>query len=449
MAEKTATLSERLWELANAILARVKEYREQGGLVSMRSWYVKPVVSNFEYKEGGTSFQTSFQNVEKEEWHWRDQHEFIEKAIKPLPAYVSSLATIVDRYAIAREQADFWLVRFAQLLASRATEAVSDGFLVDKVTTFINDLEKTPVDWEVVAWLDGIWLEDDAYDLPGKMLLRRPKPADIEVERQIDVLPFGSPFGLQFLPSAVLELQLRGREGVEIQRDLESILHVLRLYRLGSITASKVRLNPKSFVSFGGVLGPGRHVGAAHKYKFTKDDVKLFTELLAKLRPVLPVPFIESGDIDPVTIAFQRYQEALLQPVAFESRITSAITCLEALYLKAEERMELSHRLGQRAAALLGLFGQNALEVYKSLVRAYEVRSVFIHGSQIEKNQQQALPKVSETVMEYARLSLVIFFQLKQLMDKERLLNKLDNSLLDGNAQAKLRETVTKDILVS
>ena len=51
--------------------------------------------------------------------------------------------------------------------------------------------------------------------------------------------------------------------------------------------------------------------------------------------------------------------------------------------------------------------------------------------------------------MEYARLSLVIFFQLKQLMDKERLLNKLDNSLLDGNAQAKLRETVTKDILVS
>lgn len=449
MAEKTATLSEHLWELANATLAKVKEYREQGALVSMRSWYVKPVVQNFEYKEGGTSFQTSFQNVEKEEWHWRDQHEFIEKAIKPLPAYASSLAAIGDRYANTREQADFWLVRFVQFLSSRATEPVSDGFLVDQVTTFINDLEKTPVDWDVVAWLDGIWLEEDAYDLPGKMLLRRPKPADIEVERQFDTPPFGSSFGPQFPPSAVLELQLRGREGIEIQRELESILNVLRFYRLGSVTASKVHLSPKSFVAMGGVISSGRHGGAVYKYAFRRSDIELFVAMLAKLRSVLPVPFSEAAEIDSVTIAFQRYQEALFQPAALESRITSAITCLEALYLKAEERMELSHRLGQRAAILLGLFGQNALEVYRNLVRAYEVRSVFIHGSQTEKSQQQSLPKVSETVMEYARISLVIFFQLKQSMNKERLLNKLDNSLLDGGALVKLRETVTKDILVS
>lgn len=449
MAEKIATLPEDLWELAKAILAGVKEYRDQGALVSMRSWYVKPVIKNFEYEKGIKSYEQTFQNVEKEEWHWKDQHEFIEKAIKPLPAYVSSLSKIIDKYAIAGDQADYWLVQFARVLSSKATEPVSDGVLVDQIATFINDLEKSPVDWGVVSWLNGIWLEDEAYSLGSTILLRRPKPADFEVERAIDILPFGTSLGAYISPSAVLEMKLRGREGVEIQRQLERTLNVLRLYRLGSVTESRTHMIPKSFSAWGGSVSAGRYRGGQYKYSFRKSDIGPFMALQEKLQSVLTEAFAEPGDADPVAIAFQRFHEALLQPVAFESRITSAITCMEALYLKAGERMELSHRLGQRAALLLGLFGQKAPEIYNNLERAYEVRSTFIHGSQIEESQRQALPKMSETVIDYARMSLLIFFQLKGSMDKVKLLNKLDNSLLDQDALKKLRETVTKDTLVS
>lgn len=448
MAEKTSTLPTDLWELANAIVGKVREHRDQGALVSVRSWRIKPVVGSFEYKEGSISIQTSFQDVEKEEWHWKDQHEFIEKAIKPLHAYTTPLSKIVEKYSINSDQADFLLTQFARVLSGKATEPVSNGFLVDQITIFVNQLEKAPVDWEVVVWLSGLWLEEDKYQLGAAILLRRPEPADFEVERGTNISLLSSPFGFDQLPSAILEMKLRGREGVDIQRQVEAVLNVLRLYRTGSVTELRLLMNPKSFSLWGGSVSGGRYRAGLYKYPFKRSDINPFMDLLERLKDKLPTPFTEAGNSRPLEIAFQRFQEALLQPVSLESRITSAITCMEALYLKATERMELSHRLGQRAALLLGLFGRKAPEIYNNLDRAYNVRSVFIHGSQVEESQRQSLSKMGETVIEYARLSLLIFFQLEQSLNKERLLNKVDNSLLDHEALNKLREAVTKDILV-
>jgi hypothetical protein len=171
-----------------------------------------------------------------------------------------------------------------------------------------------------------------------------------------------------------------------------------------------------------------------------------FSSLLNKMKRLLPIPF--ETPADSLSIAFQRYKDALLQPVTTESQITSLITCLEALYLKADERMELTHRLGQRVSALLRFHGFTPLEVYNDVRQAYDIRSTFIHGSQIEKEKQQSAQELCKEIMEYARVSLLIFFQLKDA-EKDKVINRLDNSLLDENALQKVKGLARKDIMIT
>ena len=82
-------------------------------------------------------------------------------------------------------------------------------------------------------------------------------------------------------------------------------------------------------------------------------------------------------------LTLKRYRDALLQPVTIEARITSAITCLESLFL--EEDVELSHRLSQRVAALLRIYNLSPIAVYKNVKDAYAIRSKYIHGAEIKR----------------------------------------------------------------
>jgi hypothetical protein len=74
---------------------------------------------------------------------------------------------------------------------------------------------------------------------------------------------------------------------------------------------------------------------------------------------------------------------------------------------------------------------------YNDIARAYDIRSNYIHG-QIEPEKHKDAPKLGETVLDYARLSMIVFIQLISDYTKEDLINKIDNSLLDVNAFNKL-----------
>lgn len=444
------TLASHLWSLAKQTTSKVEEHRTKGLLVQIRSVYIKPKVENFTYKEGSTGFQTSYSNVERQEWHWKDQHDFIEEIIKKFSEYQKCLQEIEQKYNVTTSQANFWLSRFCQSFAYKAIDPVAEEAIVEDVTTFISDLENSQTDWFAKAWIEGMWLSDEGFNLNSRALLRKPRPDDFEEERPFDLVPVLDPFSFHGAPSAVLEITTRGKSINDVQEEIELMLGVFRLFRLGGVSTSKVQLSPRSFLRFGGTLGSNFRFAASYKYGFKKEDVSDFSALQQKLAPILPRPFVPASDkIDPIDIAFQRYQDALLQPISVEGRITSAITCLEALYLKAEERMELSHRLSQRVSSLLRFFGFIPLEAYKNLNLSYEIRSKFIHGSPLDKDERQNSTKLCETVLEYSRISLLVFFQLRAELPKETIISKLDNSLLDENAVSKIRDLLTTKTLVT
>lgn len=444
-------LSTLLWELSRKTIQKVEEYRAKGALVQTKTLYVKRKVDKFDYDKGTSSHRSSFEYVEKEEWHWTDQFEFIEKVVKEFTEYLDCVKEISKRCDVIENQAEFWLSRFIQILSREAVEGISDESLVDHVTTFIGDIDKAPVEWNLKVWLEGIWPEDKKYELETGVILRQPNASDLEVENPFELFPaFYSPLTLPQISSSVMEFTFRCKESIEVQREIELLLDVLRLFRLGSVSAVRTEMQPKSFINPGGVSGPNLPRGTPYRYKFTLGDVEKLTLLIRRVKPLLPQPFdASSTDLDPLTIAFQRYKDALLQHGTIEGRITSVITCLEALYLKSEERAELSHRLAQRVSALLRHFNFKSLEVFNKISEAYEIRSSFIHGSHVEKEKQQSAGKLWESIMEYARVSLLTFFQLKDTLEKERIINKLDNSLLDQNALQKTKEDLSKDILIS
>ncbi|MBT9147686.1 MAG: hypothetical protein DDT32_01451 [Syntrophomonadaceae bacterium] len=91
---------------------------------------------------------------------------------------------------------------------------------------------------------------------------------------------------------------------------------------------------------------------------------------------------------------------------------------------------------------MLRLFDFRPLEVYNALDQAYDIRSTFIHGSQIKSEEHKSTTELANRVLEYARISLLIFLQLKSLVDKDNFVSKIDNALLDENAYLKLKELV-------
>jgi hypothetical protein len=448
-------LSTLLWSLAKGIVEKVEEHKANDQLIQTRTLYFRNEVTDFKYDKGSTGFGQSFASIEKEEWDWRDQFGFIERVVKGIPEYSVCVAEISRRCQVNENQADFWVTRFVQFVISKiVTGNVDDEFLVDLVAIFLADLENSPVDWQVKVWLRGVWLEDERYEIKEGITLRRPNPSDFETETRFELWPMQSSAPgtlLGHFPSAILESVHRASNQQEIQREISAILDTMRLFKLGSVTSEQTIISAQSILRIGTTQSLGRSLSNIYKYGLTADNVTPLQIFLDKMLPLLSsisestTPHEGSS---PISIALARFKDALLQQTSIESRITSAITCFEALYLKPKERMELAHRLSQRVSTLLRLLGFTPLKAYNELNQAYEIRSTFIHGSQIDSSRQKSATQLCETIMDYARISLVVFLQIQDTTEKKALIGKLDNALLDENALAKVRELLKDNLLI-
>jgi hypothetical protein len=450
-------LSSLLWGLAKSIIAKAEEYKASGQLIPTRNLYIKTEVTDFKYEKRSRSYRNSFVSVEKEEWDWRDQFGFIEKVVKNIPEYSACVIEIAKRCQVPDEQANFWVTRFVQFVVSKiVTDDTDDEFLIDQIAVFLADLDGTPLDWTFVVWLDGLWLEDEKYDIEDKVILRRPIPSDLETETRFGFWPVQLPptheMYLWSVPDAILESSYRSSDMQKIQHEIQIILDTLCLFRLGSISATRTTIAARSILQAGTMYSTPSHLPTTYKYSLSATDTGSLQTFFRKMKPLLSfISTIETSAqrISPLKIAFERYKDALLGQGSIESKITSAITCFEALYLKSQERMELFHRLSQRVSVLLGLLGFGPLKVYNELSQAYEIRSTFIHGSQIDPDRQSSASQLCETIMDYARISLVVFIELQDTIDKEAFISKLDNSLLDAKALEKLRQLLNDNVLIA
>jgi hypothetical protein len=255
----------------------------------------------------------------------------------------------------------------------------------------------------------------------------------LEVAVPLDLLHFA---GLHrpTATTAIAEMTVRAAGPLAVQIEIERLMHLLCLFGLGSVTHVGYTINGRTILRPTGIFQGSQQSGAIYRFGLTKGDEELWGQFSKRVRPSLfaassasPSDFIAAHFAAPM----HRYRDALLQPTIVESRITSAITCLESLFLKAKERSELSHRLGQRVAMLLRVAGFKPAQAYGRIHDAYEIRSDFIHGGMTDTTKAVEYAELCETIVEYARLSLLTFVELSPKVDKDTLIKILDQSLLD------------------
>lgn len=168
------------------------------------------------------------------------------------------------------------------------------------------------------------------------------------------------------------------------------------------------------------------------------------------MKNAIPISFFELGitKIDHLTIAYNRYNDALFQDGNLERRIANAVMGLEALFLKSGELQELVYRLNLRMSKILGLLGYDPYEVRKIIKDAYKVRSIFAHGGHLSYNERKKLESKYKSIqnfvrqlLDYLRISIIVMMLSKR--EKDDLIDLIDDSFVDKKREEILNSTIS------
>jgi len=442
-----------LGKLTDKLINAASRHDADGKRINSKVLVVRPVITQLKYNDGNISHTKSIEYIEKDEWHIIDQFEFIQNTVKEFEEYKQCVKSIVEQFNVTDKEADSKLTRYVQVVITRYFDDQDNFSVLDAVSSFIQDIDDTPIIWQVQGALQGLILAEEEIDI-GRYKLRRPKPSDFEIEERFDTIALGTPLRdfdmLGRMPTAFLEYKTRAVTHNEVYVEYNRILDLLRLYKLGSILSVSFRPKPISIIRMAGWQSPtGRH-GIPYKYKVTADETEAVDKFINDNETHLVRISNEDGRDDrcPLLVSLTRYRDALSTIGALESRVTSAITCLESLLLKAQERSELSHRLCQRASYILNHFAFNPIKTYEMLQRAYDVRSTYIHGSELEEDRRKDLNELAQESIEYARIIFCVFLQLSVKYAKDSLIKKIDNAILDNEAKENLTQIIMESVKV-
>jgi len=265
------------------------------------------------------------------------------------------------------------------------------------------------------VWLEGIWLDIEEISIEKGITIRKPQPSDLEYEYPVGMPLLSVHYESMHHPSAILEITKRTRNRSEISIEIEKIILALQLYKIGSVNKILAEWRPKSILNFGGTTSSFiRWWATTYKYPITEEDVKTLPQFINMIKPLIPTDNKTGRPLssNPIGIAILRYQDSLFKPEAIENKIAYTIMGLEALYLKANEREELSHRLAQRTAKMMESFNEPPIKVYNIVKNAYEIRSSFVHGSHVSVEDPRKTKEILDKIIDYLRKSILIFLQI-------------------------------------
>ena len=401
--------------------------------------YIEHKVENFEYGINNRGAHWSSQLIHVEEWNSGDIFRLTDY-LKSTVQFKRCAQTIIENYSIDPPVVDSLLSAFLRKVVTDILEGNLD--LENLLVTFINDLERNPIWWKVEVWLDGIYMETELIKIEDDVIIRRPKKEDFEYRSPIAPHPFyRSP--LEHFPTAIIEMYKKSDSPSNLRVELWKLFISLQLYNVASIIVTQINFKPISILEHEYTLTPASYEATTYKCTLSEEDEKSLPEFVKTIKDKLPVEE-RTGRPDlshPVGIALLRYQDAVSKPEPIENKIAYAIMGLEALYLKAGENQELSHRLAQRVAKIMGMFGDPPLQARKIVKDGYVIRSKFVHGVVSKASVNKEL---LDTIVEYLRRSILVFMLIPKR--KEEFIQMIDDSMLDEKAKEDLEQLITDRI---
>jgi hypothetical protein len=439
--------------LANETRRLLERHEEKGAAIKVKIPRLRARITRFKCDKGAKSYAVDHEPKEVAVWA-PGFVEQLNEEITNQATYKQCVDRIAKEDKMAEDQARHYCDKFVRSILARASyEEITEDIIQEHVFRFVRDVGYLPTEWTITAWLDGIWVEaNQRVEIGSWLTLRRPDAADLERAYSIEARSITSLIGgapVRSMPSAILEMNVSCKDQNDAAVILDRAVILLRMFRLASVVLSRVEYAPRSIIRLPVATHPSSFAESPYEYSLTKEDDPALRELFDRMNPLVTSSTWEAAmSNDHLDIALTRYNEALIRPATVESRITSAITCLEALFLKAGERGELSMRLALRVAALLQHFGFVPWEVHKRVSRAYKVRSAFVHGAAAKRHRGQ-LGELCWMILEYCRVALLLFYQLKETVTKDSMVAQLDRSLLDDAAVRKLKDGLSDTLVTS
>ncbi|HEY8777318.1 MAG TPA: hypothetical protein VIM33_12680 [Gaiellaceae bacterium] len=200
------------------------------------------------------------------------------------------------------------------------------------------------------------------------------------------------------VPIAEHPREQAAREKAEAQAALA--LRALQVFKRGRVSASATFQYTARFgdetTPVQGSVGPGFGWHAAEPYVLDDGEAAGFRDFWLAFKETHARPAIAS--------ALRRFNFAAERGLP-DDEIVDLMIAAEALFLKEIDeryRGELSYRLGLRAASLLGRTLDERLRLFKFMRRAYDARSVVVHGGVHSGDDLMRLDGSPATVHEFA-----------------------------------------------
>jgi len=429
-------LKNALIRLAHQVIAEVGVWRASGKLVLRREQYtLRPDFSLWYSGDPTIMNNLELQTFEEDEWPWKDLEMFLSERILNLTEYSDVVGIIQE------SKRDEGLARSFVWRIAYETATTNSPEVDRHVTTLIGDITASAQKYHIKIFVSGITLTESVIRVSDSLLFRRPTHEDLQEKVRSDRVHYAHAMRLGRIHfSCIVESQLLASRPIDEQIHVDRLITALRLFRLGSVWTARYDYHAESFSSFSnGSFGSATRVTRLN-YALTPADAPQLAKMLNVIMPLLPSQYEPAaGEVDFLSTALHWYSEALLAGGPIEGVVAWAVACLEALFLGDNPSTEISYRLAQRVIALLRCFGWLPLEMRVSLRTAYDVRSKYVHGAVSKKRSQEDLLALFRKVADYARVSCLVWTQMRHTRKRKDALTALEDALVDCDSQLQLQ----------
>jgi len=418
-----------LEKLASRIVHVIEEDSSKGSIQSVEEVYQFWRVDGFQYTDKGVKVNGGG-SEERKRKRWTIASTKLYEMINHSDEYKSVL-TYLSQAFTKNDNIPSYLTTFIayiiDLYLEHADPERTQGEIERCISNFIHELKGEAIEYNVTAELDGVILQAESIEISDRILLRQTRIKDLE--KELHEVPFGHPTFRK--PSAILSFMVLADKFTDAQ--IESIQFIqrsnalLRLFKVGSVANIGSKIKSESVLGIKGVgSSPIYPQHILEQYLVSIEDVPKLKRFWKIMSEAMPKSFFDdrASKIDYLTIAYNRYCDALFQQVIIEGRFANAMMGIEALFLKPVEKDEVGYRLRMRVSKVLGLFGFDYQEVIRMIKDGYGIRSGFVHGGQLSYKDKKELEmkykklnSVLHSLLEYLRVAII--FMILVHKDKE------------------------------
>lgn len=290
---------------------------------------------------------------------------------------------------------------------------------------------------KVKILLEGLHTDIEFIHLTGDYLIRTPE------ESELAELAAFNAFTKRLAtvePSRfkILEKEFPAKEpwGVwpKYAAELATVITALRLFKHGTVgyRLSLYELIPKpKYQGLATMYDTSQAAFAEGEYKLSKNEIGKLQSFWSFVKDAL----YKAKEIKSMNLAMSRFEISYSRRQLPDKFIDLMIS-MEALYLKKDEVQELSYRLSQRAALIIGLERDNRDRILtkKRIKKLYRKRSQIVHGESTDVSFQEVVE-----LKNYVRTSIKKFLTFLHNYNghtrsfREKILDAVDELVLLNN----------------